>query len=1178
MRWVPAFAVGLALLPLPAAAQDDDRGYLTAFLEDNLSDAGRQITITGFEGALSSRATIERLEIADDAGVWITLDEVVLDWTQSSLLSGEVVVDELSATTITLVRLPAMPTDSGAPAPEAAGFSLPDLPVSIQIGKVEAARIVLGEAVLGEPIEGRFDASLSLSGGEGAADMVLERTDGPVSRITLEAAFSNATGQLSIALQAVEEANGIAARMLDLPGRPSVDLAIDGSGTLAEFAADIRLSSDGVVRLAGPVVIGDADAEKGGDATGFSAKLEGNLAPLFLPDYQAFLGDRVALDLRGTRWPTGRVVLDQLKLEARALALDGSASIAGDGLPEAFNLTARIGTDDALPVLLPLATDTPTRLRSAEIVLAFDSAKDSGWTGKASLQGLQRDGLNLGRAELTASGRINRVAGMNTVGGSLEFLAAGLALADADMQRALGTELAGDAVFFWREGTSVLRLPMLTLRGGDFKAEAGLQVSGLKTGFETQGAVTVTAGDLARFTGISGLPLAGSAKLRLEGSASQLSGAFDLALDMQAQGLRLGIDQLDRVTRGETRLTASARRDEGGTVLRALDLTAPGVAVSGKGTLATAGNDLALTLSLADLGVLDPGWGGALSGDARFVGTLQAGTVTLAGTGRQLSIGQPEVDSLIAGQTALDVVINVKDGAFLLSQAQLQGPNLTAEARGTTGSDLLQVTGQIRDLALLAAGYPGPVTLSGSVTPAVGGTVMDLRILGPAAIDARVQGQLSAATADLTLRGTADAALLNMVADPLTLAGVLSGDLALRGPLALSSLAGRVTLSGGRIAYPYRGLSLTRTEMVANLAQGRAQVAATADLIAGGRVRLNGSLGLVAPFDAALDLQLDALVLRDPELFDTSASGQLQLAGPLLGRGLLTGRITLGETQLLVPSTGFATAADLEAVQHINDRAEVRATRARAGIGGAITSDKGQRISGPNWALNVVIDAPRRIFLRGRGLDAELGGSVTLGGSLRAISPTGGIELIRGRLDLLGKRLDLSEARLVLEGDLVPFISATASNETDGVTSFVTIEGPANAPEVIFSSSPELPEEEVLAWLLFGRGIDTISVLQAAELANAVAVLAGRGGQGIISKLRKGIGVDDLDVSTAEDGTATVKAGKYLTENIYSGVEVDQNGQSRINLNLDLRKGVTIKGGIGSNGQSGIGVYLEGDY
>ena len=135
---------------------------------------------------------------------------------------------------------------------------------------------------------------------------------------------------------------------------------------------------------------------------------------------------------------------------------------------------------------------------------------------------------------------------------------------------------------------------------------------------------------------------------------------------------------------------------------------------------------------------------------------------------------------------------------------------------------------------------------------------------------------------------------------------------------------------------------------------------------------------------------------------------------------------------------------------------------------------------------------------------------------MAAIVPTGAIQLIRGRLDLFGKRLTLSEASLALEGDLVPYITVVAANETDGVTSMVRIEGPADAPEVTFSSVPELPQEEVLAWLLFGRGLQTISVLQAAELANAVAVLAGRGGEGIIGKLRRGFGFDDLDVTTAE--------------------------------------------------------------
>ncbi len=1173
----PAYALCLALLlPGTAMAQEDDRGYLTAFLEDNLSSAGQKVTITGFEGALSSRASMQRLQIADDTGVWITLDDVVLDWSRSSLLSGEVVVNELSAATITLDRLPVMATDTSLPAPEAGTFALPELPVSVDIGKVEAARIVLGEAVLGEPVEGRFQAALSLMGGEGKAALVLERTDGPVSRITLDAAYSNASSVLALNLSAKEEAGGIAARMLDLPGQPSVDLAIQGQGALSDFAAEVRLASDGVERLSGPVTI----TEDTDGAYRFVADLAGDLAPLFLPDYAAFLGEKVSLSVAGARWPSGQMKLDRLELQARALAMSGSASVAADGLPEAFDLSIRIGTEDGLPVLLPLPGPNQTRLGRADLALTFDAAKGNDWSGKALLTGLERDGMALGYADLTGSGRIERLADGNSLDATLAFQVDGLALADAALQQAIGATLTGKTVLFWHAGTDALRISQLSVKAEDFSADSNLQIEGLQSGFQTKGRVTLKAADLSRFSALTGLPLAGSADLLVEGEANRLTGAFDLSLNMVAEGLRTGIAQADRLLAGTARLTASARRDETGTTLRALDLTAKSLVASGKGKLSSLGNELTGQLSFADLGDLDPGWGGGLTANASFVGTSADGTLMLSGQGRRLSIGQPEVDRLIAGETALDVVLKAKGGKFILAEATLDGPNLTAEARGSAGSDDLQVTGRIRDLALLAPGYPGPVTLSGRLTPTVAGTSMDLRVLGPAAIDAQVAGSITGTTADLTLRGTADAALLNALADPATLAGTLSVDLALRGALSPASLSGRVTLSGGRIAYPYRGLSLTRTEVVADLTGGRARLSATAELTAGGRLRLDGTVGLAAPFDGSLDLQLDTIRLRDPELYDTTISGLLRISGPLLGRALMSGRVAVGETQLLIPSTGFGSASDLEAITHIRDSAEVRATRRRAGLNGnggnGVGNDAGR--IGLDWALNVAINAPNRIFLRGRGLDAELGGSVILGGTLRAISPSGGIQLIRGRLDLLGKRLDLSRANLALEGDLVPFISVSASNETDSVTTTVTIEGPANAPEVTFSSSPEMPQEEVLAWLLFGRGLDTISVLQAAELANAVAVLAGRGGEGIVAKLRRGFGFDDLDVSTADDGTASVAAGKYLTKKIYTGVEVDQTGKSRIDLNLDLRKGVTVKGRVGSDGQSGIGIYLERDY
>jgi translocation and assembly module TamB len=763
----------------------------------------------------------------------------------------------------------------------------------------------------------------------------------------------------------------------------------------------------------------------------------------------------------------------------------------------------------------------------------------------------------------------------------LRFAADGLTMSDAALASAVGERLEGRAVFHWQDGADALSLPVLELQGADYAAKANLQIEGLSTGLRTSGTVEVSAEDLARFSALAGRPLRGAGNIRLTGSASRLSGEFDVVVDVVGQGLAFGVAQVDRLLSGGSAMTASVLRDPSGTTLRALDLTAKGVRLTAKGTLSSQGSRLDGRLAASDLADLDPAWGGTLMADAGFTGTLEDGLITLGGTGTSLSVGQTEVDRLIAGNTVLRLVLAVKDGSVQLTQGRLQGQALQADVQGQPGTAALQVTGRLRDLALLVPEFPGPVTLSGRVTPSAAGQDIDLRMLGPAAMDLTLRGRLSGATADLRVTGGGNAAVLNAFVDPLALSGALNLDLALRGPLAVQSLTGRVTLSGGRIAYPLRGLALGRTEAVVDLSAGRARVAATADIQAGGRLRVGGTVGLRAPFDAALDIALEGARLRDPELFTTVIQGALRLTGPILGQALLSGVLAVGETELLVPATGFATASDLLGIDHVNDGRAVRATRERAGLlstggGTAAAGDAGS--GGPNWALDVRIDAPNRIFLRGRGLDTELGGSVQLGGTLRDVRPSGAIELIRGRLDLLGKRLDLSEASLALEGDLVPFVRVVASNETDGVISSVTIEGPASAPEVTFSSLPELPQEEVLAWLLFGRGLESISAFQAVQLANAVAVLAGRGGTGVIDNLRQGFGFDDLDITAAEDGTASVSAGKYISRNVYTEIEVDQTGKSKVTLNLDVKPGVTVKGSVGSDGQSGIGIFLEKDY
>jgi translocation and assembly module TamB len=341
---------------------------------------------------------------------------------------------------------------------------------------------------------------------------------------------------------------------------------------------------------------------------------------------------------------------------------------------------------------------------------------------------------------------------------------------------------------------------------------------------------------------------------------------------------------------------------------------------------------------------------------------------------------------------------------------------------------------------------------------------------------------------------------------------------------------------------------------------------------------VDGPIGLDGGQTADLSITLDDLRLYDPELYETRVSGTLALRGPLAGGALLSGALQLGETEVRVPASGFSSADALLDIRHVRDTTTVRDTRRKAGLLAAIAGSAGAAGSGRAIGLDVTITAPSRVFVRGRGIDAELGGELRLLGTTAAVRPSGGFSLIRGRIDILGRRLVLSRADLVLEGSLVPQISIAADTESDGITSTVIVEGPADDPVVTFRSSPELPQEEVLARLLFGRGLDKISALQAAQLANAVAVLAGRGGLGLVGNLRRNFGLDDLDITTAEDGSAALKAGKYISENVYTEIEIDQEGKSRINLNLDLREGLTVKGKLGADGQTGIGVYLQRDY
>lgn len=1242
-RLVALFLVLLSVVALPLRAQEaDDKTFLEGWLEQNLSAAGRDVRITGFAGALSAHATMDELTIADDRGIWLTLREAELDWTRSALLTGRLEIDRLSAREIEMARRPVAIGDG--PQAESSDFALPELPVAINIGRIEAGTVILDAPVLGREVRLSVGGSARLEGGAGEAKLTLARTDGEDGRFAIDGAYANETRYLKLSLDLAEGPDGIVAGLTGLPGGVPLDLTVAGEGPVDDFTAEVSLATDGEPRLAGQVVLTGGDAGADGAAPlHFRADLSGDPSPLFAPDYRDFFGTAVRLGLDGARTPAGVLDIADLTISTEAMRLSGTARIGAGGWPETVSLSGEIAAPDGAPVLLPLSGGE-TRIDSATLRFDFDAERGEGWSGEARLAGLARDGLTLDALRLSGTGTL-APGEAPRFAGHVDLAAEGIVPRDAALAAAIGPALSG-GFDFDKSGGGPLRLSDLALEGADYGLGGAIDLDTdvAKLDILASGAVTLTAADLSRFAGLTGPALSGAAELRIAGNLALPGGPFDVTAEGAAQDLGLGIAAFDRLFAGESRLAIAAQRDETGTRLDRFDIAAPGATLAAQGTLASGASRIEARLDVPDATQIAEGLEGAVGliatavqagedwqieaeasapgdtalqitgtapADAPVTGELSAqigslapwsglagrslsggATLTASGsydrasaafrldgsaTGQDLGAGLGNLDKLFAGASRADFALG-RDaaGQAFLERLDLTTPELTLTANGRTESGAPVIDGQLRlrELGLFVSGLSGAFSAEGEARLEAGDWRIDATGTGPGGTSLAASGRVAAdaASAALSLTGRAPLALVNDMIAPRQLSGMAVFDLVLNGPLRLASLSGNVTTEGARLALPTFQMALDPLSASARISGGSATVSAEAAASTGGRLSVSGPVGLSAPYNADLTIRPEALGLTDPSLYDFDASGALTLTGPLSGGARIAGTLGLGPVELRIPETGFGVIGGLEDVTHIAEPADVRATRVRAG---EIQTSTG---SGRPFGLDITVNAPNAVFLRGRGLDAELGGSIHLGGTTQAVAAEGGIRLIRGRMDILGHRLTLTEGDVSLMGSLDPSLHLVAETETDGTAVKIIVEGLASDPSFTFSSSPALPEDEILARLVFGRGVDQLSPFQALKLASAIATLSGKGGAGTIGRLREGFGLDDLDVTTDASGGLALRAGTYITENAYADVTVGADGTSEINLNVTITPALTARGSVAQDGSTSLGIFYEKDY
>jgi translocation and assembly module TamB len=1012
---------------------------------------------------------------------------------------------------------------------------------------------------------------------------------------------------LSADLQGNQGAAGLRASIegLHIPG-PKPDLLAAAPLTLQ---ADARLDDPKrpvTFTLAHPLVQAKGTANAGGDITAHVDLTLPDLAPLAaaggvdlagrtqLAIQAALSGGTTKVDVDGTLGITGgmapvpgligdaakigvSVALAGSDITVTRAQVDGKAlTVTASGADKAgvLDLAYRVGLPN-LAVLAPTVEGAVT-LQGTAKGKTDDLAVAADLDGDVGTKGVPRGPL---KVAVRATGLPGQPAGSVTAQGTLEGAPLDLGLhadrgadgtLNATIDRADWKSLHAEGAVRLPPGATLplgkvsLRMPKLD----DLRPLIGQAVSG---------AVSAEA-ELA----------AGSAKLTLDATGAGIPGS-------QVGRAKLAALVTDPLTHP----AVDATLDVDG-------IQASGIGGSAKLTVRGPQEALALRLSAAlrNLAGADATVTTAATVNATAK-TVQLATLQAVWKDQTVRLLAPARVSFGDGVAVDRLRIGLQQAVLEVAGRATPALNLTASLRGVT-PDLakpfvpaIDATGQLTADAKLTG---TPAAPQGSVRLAATGLRMRTgpgRALPPAEINATVQlaGQsaavdahLVAGTSNLAVTGRAPLGAGAMalranggvdlaVLDPVLVAmgrrvrGRVTLDAAIAGTTTAPQVNGTLALAGGEVQDFTQGVHLTNLAATIQATGQTIRIASLTGHAGPGTISAAGSVGLQAPMPVDITLTMRKARPLASDLLTADLNADLAVRGAVEDQLAATGKITILRAEINIP-------------EHLPSSVAVLKVRV------AGQPPPPPPAPGPAIRLDLALNTQGEIFVRGHGLDAVLSGGLRVTGTSAAPQVAGGFNMEHGTFSLAGTTLTFSRGKVSFGGTGVtdkidPSLDFQADAVTSTVTASLLVGGYASAPKITLSSSPTLPQDEVLAQLLFGRSAKELGPFQYAEIAAALADLSGTTNVGNpLDTVRKGLGLDRLSVGggtangSGGSSAATIEAGRYVANGVYVGAKQGTTGaQSQATVQIDIFKGLKAETDVGAGpGGNSLGLTYQFEY
>ncbi len=525
----------------------------------------------------------------------------------------------------------------------------------------------------------------------------------------------------------------------------------------------------------------------------------------------------------------------------------------------------------------------------------------------------------------------------------------------------------------------------------------------------------------------------------------------------------------------------------------------------------------------------------------------------------------PPVEGTLSGEVAVNGRPDAPQIEAIASLSEFRMEPMGTGARGF--ADVRARIGDGRATAELQARLPDAATVDGNAAVPVGFSLQPFAYtLEP---DAAISGALQ-------LQADLEKVLAAIPFEDHYAEGQLNGDLQFSGRIDRPLVNGAVTLEEGRYENLATGTILERMQ-VNLLAEGQSGRLEQFEAYGpeDGRISADGSIDFsdltLLPMSLSAQLERAQLVNRDDMtgVLDGTASIEGDLA-----RLDVVGDLTVGPFTYQVPTQiPPRTLRSLEV-----EEAGAADAEAEAGEDAEIDADPPTVVG-----LDIRVALPGRVYVRGPALETEWEGNLDVSGSADDPRLDGVLRIRQGTLDFLGRRFVLDESSIAFDGSQPPspYLDMLAEAQTRDVLARMRLFGTMDTLEIELSSEPSLPQDEILARILFDRELDEITPIQALQVARAAAMLSGSvGGSRLFAGDLSLPGLDRFNLQMGDaPGETSVTLGKYLTEKIY--VEVEQGvGKDSTNLDAEIQLNPiwSIEAQTGATGESSLGILYKRDY